>query len=76
MQQESKTAGEEQKNRVNENKKQKKKRKEEKRTDFDGGDSQTTGFEDEANTAGGDAFTESTDDAAGDQNVLHCEEEE
>lgn len=39
---------------------------------FDGGDAKAAGFEDDANATGGDALAETTDDAAGDQDVLHC----
>lgn len=40
-------------------------------TNFDGSDTQATGLEDDAYAAGGDAFAEAADDAAGDQHVLH-----
>lgn len=41
------------------------------RTDFDGSDAKATGLEDDADTAGGDAFAEATDNAPGDEHVFH-----
>jgi len=40
-------------------------------TDFDGSDAEATGFEDDADATGGDAFAEAANDSAGDENVLH-----
>jgi hypothetical protein len=44
------------------------------RTDFDRSDAKATGFEYDADAAGGDAFAEAADDSAGDENVLHFSE--
>ena len=42
-------------------------------TDFDGGNAKAACLEQNANAAGGDAFSKTTDDTACDKDVLHVD---